>query len=88
MAETKKPGRPPGSKNREYAHAKEIPATCPKCGSAELRVVKGARAIDRPHLSGLLPDGTAYRGICWTRKQCSACGQLVSVRKFFPVVES
>lgn len=68
-------GRPKGSRTREYIAVRELPPKCPKCGSTNLRQIKGARVIVR-EMSG--PD---YDRVEWRRKQCE-CGQLLQVRTF------
>ncbi len=79
-----KRGRPPGSRNNEYADLLVIPEACPKCKSIGLVRLEGSknvvRAIEGVH------NGFHYRKITWTRKRCpnAECGQLVMVRTFIP----
>lgn len=76
-------GRPKGSLNREYELATvEIPATCPKCGSASMTQLKGAPPIYRNH-SGVLPAGVTYERVRWVRKKC-VCGQMLIVKTYYP----
>lgn len=82
MPRGSKRGRPQGSKNIQYANAVHIPPTCPICGSAELRAVKGSPPIQR-RVVGRLSSGMEYVAIRWQRCECS-CGQRVTVRTYFP----
>ena len=83
-----KPGRPPGSPNKEYAPVEEIPPACVKCGSTNLVRVPGSEVIDR-NIAGTLRHGTVYERITWTRKRCE-CGKLLVVRAYYsmPAAES
>ncbi len=75
------PGRPKGSKNREYAAAVEIPAACPKCGDSDLKALPISARLKE--ISGVLRDGYAYRAIRYQNCRCG-CGQYVTVRTYLP----
>lgn len=78
-----KRGRPPGSKNKPSVETVSLPPTCPKCGSADLTVVKGYEPIER-ELNGVLqPHGFQYSKVVWRMCECE-CGQRVKVRTYYP----
>jgi hypothetical protein len=72
-------GRPKGSKNKTYAEVFEIPATCPKCKSANLTVLRGNRRHVMEY-NGTV-NGVTYSHIEWVDKRCE-CGQRVRVKKY------
>jgi len=83
MSEVKKKrGRPKGSKNRVYAEAVEIPASCQMCGSSDLVIIDSNRRLIR-EIDGVLPNGHRFNRVRWDRKKCKNCGQLVAVRKYY-----
>jgi hypothetical protein len=81
-AADKKRGRPAGQSNYDYESAVAIPAVCPRCGSATLVAVKGAKPLKR-EIGGKLPTGFEYSAIEWQRSICT-CGQRVTVRTYLP----
>lgn len=68
--------RPRGSKTREYTVAEEIPASCPRCGSTELTVIKGCAPVIQPYHGPMTYDRIVIR-----RKQCK-CGQHLAVKSY------
>jgi len=78
---TTKPGRPPGSPNKEYAAVEEIPPACVKCGSTNLTRVPGSKEIERA-IVGTLRSGFEYNRVRHTRKRCE-CGQVLIIRAYF-----
>jgi hypothetical protein len=80
-AKTTKPGRPPGSPNKEYAAAEEIPASCLRCNSTKLTRVEGSKVIDRS-IAGKLQSGYVYNRVRHTRKKCE-CGQTLIVKAYY-----
>lgn len=83
MNKKKSRGRPPGSLNKEYAEALEIPAVCPACRGTKLTRLRGAPVVDRK-ISGTLPSGYRFTRVIWRRKTCDNCGQLLMVREYVP----
>lgn len=67
-------GRPKGSRI-EYEVVEEIPASCPRCHSTDLKVLP-RQPIVRPY-SGPMD----YDRVIWRMKRC-ACGQHLSVRTY------
>jgi len=78
----KKRGRPKGSKNKSYGHARsiQIPPACPSCGSRSLTPVPGAPKI-RKVLIGKI-EGAVFKAVEWQRCRCDGCGQYVVVRTY------
>jgi hypothetical protein len=84
MAESKKRGRPAGSKNRKTVETMALPATCPTCGSAEVKVIEGRKPIREQRESGFLPGcDFKFSRIVWRACAC-VCGQRVTVRTYYP----
>lgn len=71
--------RKPGSRNRKFVEATELPAVCPACGSVELKRIEGT-PVRGEDIAGEI-FGTAYSRIEWHDKRCE-CGQHVRVRKY------
>lgn len=69
---SKKPGRPKGSRNRDYETSISLPSSCFKCGSTE-RIVYGNK--NEVVSSGTRPDGTRYNRVVHRRVRCEKCGQ-------------
>lgn len=69
---TKKPGRPEGSKNREYAVAVTVPSSCPECGSTERTEYINKSELEH---EGIDPFGRPFNLIVWRTCQCKECGQ-------------
>lgn len=81
MSETRKRGRPKGSKNVQRIEAKEVPATCPGCGSTNLKVIRGSQRYQRSTQTIL--DGRLYEKIEYVNKSCE-CGRQLRIRRYLP----
>lgn len=73
-AEAKKPGRPPGSENREYDYVPAEPTRCrvPGCGSTERAPYHHPTEHE---IAGVDNEGKPYTHVVWRRTHCLACGQ-------------
>ncbi len=67
VADSRGPGRPSGSKNREYARGERKPGICPKCRCTDVRVERKSM-IPTPHE----PD---FSHVELIRCCCKKCGQ-------------
>ena len=78
----KKRGRPKGSKNKEYTHARslQIPPECPNCGASSLSNVPGAAKIHKV-MAGVI-NGATFKAVDWQRCRCDKCGQYIIVRTY------
>lgn len=73
-------GRPKGSKNKSYETVDIQPPSCPKCGSTDLKPIRGAKLIVRD-IAGTTITGIEYTRVTWRRSICD-CGQHVIVRRY------
>lgn len=73
-------GRPPGATNRQFAHALELPATCPTCGSEELHMI-GGKPVTEQAIAGTVL-GQTFDLVRWRDTKCAKCGQHVRVRQY------
>lgn len=70
-----KQGRPPGSPNVDRVTVQRHPATCPRCGSTQRRVVRKAKEQARGGILAHGPNaGKVYTHTVWRDTVCE-CGQ-------------
>ena len=70
----KKPGRKPGTPNREYDQVVTYPGRCKRCGSTNRSPYFGDK-IEHA-VTGIDPAGNPYDTVVWRRTKCLDCGQV------------
>jgi len=78
---TDKPGRKPGSRNKEYVHAISYPGRCPACQSTNRSpFIPGGTTTQE--IEGNDPQGEPYDAVVWRKCKCLDCGQLRTERSY------
>ena len=80
QADKKTPGRPAGSRNRQYATVAEFPARCPICGSTDREPYQSGPFNTLDH-AGVTATGQPFTRTEWRRTRCAGCGQHLIIRR-------